>query len=59
MAHVRRGFFALYESTKLPVAGEAVLRIQKLYDVETQARFLPPLNAWPCAKNTPSRSLTT
>lgn len=41
MAHVRREFFALYESTKLPVAGEAVLRIKKLYDVETQARFLP------------------
>ena len=42
MAHVRREFFDLYESTKLPVAGEAVLRIKKLYDVETQARFLPP-----------------
>jgi transposase len=41
MAHVRREFFDLYESTKLPVAGEAVLRIKKLYDVETQARFLP------------------
>lgn len=40
MAHVRREFFALYESTKLPVAGEAVLRIKTLYDVETQARFL-------------------
>ena len=42
MAHVRREFFDLYESTKLPVAGEAVLRIKKLHDVETQARFLPP-----------------
>ena len=41
MAHVRREFFAFYESTKLPVAGEAVLRFKKLYDVETQARFLP------------------
>ena len=41
MAHVRREFFALYESNKLPVAGEAVLRFKKLYDVETQARFLP------------------
>ena len=41
MAHVRRDFFALWESVKLPVAGEAVLRIKKLYDVETQARFLP------------------
>ena len=29
------------ESTKLPVAGEAILRIKKLYDVEAQARFLP------------------
>lgn len=42
MAHVRRDFYALYESIKLPVAGEAVLRIRKLYDVETQARFLLP-----------------
>ena len=41
MAHVRREFFTLWESVKLPVAGEAVLRIRKLYDVETQARFLP------------------
>jgi transposase len=41
MAHVRREFFDLFESTKLPVAGEAVLRIKKLYDVETQARHLP------------------
>ena len=40
-AHVGREFFDLYESTKLPVPGEAVLRIKKLYDVETQARFLP------------------
>ena len=40
MAHVRREFFALYESAKLPVAGEAVLRLKKLYDIETQARFL-------------------
>jgi hypothetical protein len=39
MAHVRRDFFALWESVKLPVAGEAVLRIKKLYDVETQARY--------------------
>lgn len=42
MAHVRREFYSLYESLKLPVAGEAVLRIRKLYDVETQARGLPP-----------------
>ena len=41
MAHVRREFFTLFESAGLPVAGEAVLRIKALYDVETQARFLP------------------
>ena len=41
MTHVRREFFALYESAKLPIAGEAVLQIIKLYDIETQARFLP------------------
>ena len=41
IAHVRRDFDSLYESVKLPVKGEAVLRIGKLYDVETQARFLP------------------
>jgi len=41
IAHVRRAFFDLYQSTKLPVAGEAILRIKKLYDVETQARVLP------------------
>ena len=42
MAHVRRDFYSLFESLKLPVAGEAVLRIRKLYDVETQARGLAP-----------------
>lgn len=42
MAHVRRAFYSLYESLELPVAGEAVLRIGKLYDVETQARGLSP-----------------
>ena len=36
-----RGLFELYQSAKLPVAGEAVLRIKKLYDVQTQTRFLP------------------
>lgn len=41
IAHVRREFFDLYQSAKLPVAGEAVLRIKKLYDVETQARHHP------------------
>ena len=33
--------FALFESAKLPVAGEAVLRIKKLYSVQTQTRLLP------------------
>ena len=42
MAHVRWEFYNFYESLKLPVAGEAVLHIRKLYDVETQARGLPP-----------------
>ena len=41
IAHVRREFFDLYQSTKLPAAGEAIKRIKKLYDVETQARVLP------------------
>lgn len=41
IAYMRREFFDLYQSTKLPVAGEAVLRIKKLYDFETQAWFLP------------------
>ena len=38
---LRMRLFAVFESAKLPVAGEAVLRFKKLYDVETQARFLP------------------
>lgn len=42
MAHVRRDFYNLYESLKLPVAGEAILRIRQLYDVEAQARGLQP-----------------
>ena len=42
MAHVRWEFYNFYESLELPMAGEAVLHIRKLYDVETQARGLPP-----------------
>ena len=42
MVHVRREFYNLFESAKLPVAGEAVARIKKLYDIEKKARFLPP-----------------
>ena len=42
MVHVRREFYDLFVSAKLPVAGEAVARIRKLYDVETLARFKTP-----------------
>ena len=38
---LRMRLFALFKSAKLPVAGEAILRIKKLYDVETQARHHP------------------
>ena len=38
---LRMRLFALFESAKLPVAGEAVLRIKKLYSVQTQTRLLP------------------
>lgn len=42
MVHVRRKFFEEAERTGAPIAKEAVKRIGKLYDVETQARGLPP-----------------
>lgn len=42
MVHIRREFYNLFESAKLPVAGEAVARIKKLYDVEKLARFKTP-----------------
>ena len=42
MVHIRRDFYYLFESAKLPVAGEAVARIRKLYDVEKLARFKTP-----------------
>lgn len=42
MVHVRREFYNLFVSAKLPVAGEAVARIKKLYDVENRARFKTP-----------------
>ena len=41
MANVRRKFFNLYQRAKLPVAGEAVLRIGQLYEVDKQTRFQP------------------
>ena len=58
MAHVRREFFALYESTKLPVAGQAVLRFRNSMTLRRKRGSCRQLNAWPCAKNTPSPSLT-
>jgi transposase len=37
-----REFVKVYESYELPVAGEAIDRIAKLYGVEKMARFKPP-----------------
>jgi transposase len=37
-AHVRRGFFDLYEATGSPTAQEAIERIQALYTIETAIR---------------------
>jgi transposase len=34
-AHVRRGFFDLWEATQLPTAKEAIDRIEALYTIET------------------------
>jgi transposase len=42
MVHIRREFVKVFESYQLPVAGEAIERIAKLYDVEKQARFKSP-----------------
>jgi transposase len=42
MVHIRREFVKVFDSYKLPVAGEAVERIAKLYEVEKQARFKLP-----------------
>ena len=42
MAHVRRKFFDIAESTGSPVAKEALGRIAQLYAVEKKARGLPP-----------------
>lgn len=54
MVHIRREFYNLFVSAKLPVAGEAVARIRKLYDVETLARLKHQRNGWHYAKNMPS-----
>jgi hypothetical protein len=37
-AHVRRGFFDLYEAIGSPTAQEAIERIQRLYTIETAIR---------------------
>jgi len=42
MVHIRREFVKVFENYQLPVAGEAVERIAKLYEVEKQARFKSP-----------------
>ncbi len=42
MVHIRREFVKVYESYELPVAGEAIDRIAKLYGVEKLARFKSP-----------------
>lgn len=42
MAHVRRKFFDLMKTDKLPIAEEALQRIGELYDVEREIRGSPP-----------------
>ena len=42
MAHIRRKFFDLYASQGSAIAEEALARIQKLYEVEAEARGRPP-----------------
>jgi len=42
MAHIRREFVRVFESYQLPMAGEAIERIAKRYDVEKHARFNSP-----------------
>jgi hypothetical protein len=41
-AHARRKFYDLHESTKSPVASEALDRIQALYAIEAKVRGRPP-----------------
>lgn len=41
-AHYRRKFFDVWETTKSPVAKEALDRIAAIYVIETKARFAPP-----------------
>lgn len=41
-AHVRRRFYELHEATASPIAGEALRRIGRLYEVEAAVRGRPP-----------------
>ena len=41
-AHCRRKIFDVWETTKSPVAKEALDRIAAIYVIETKARFAPP-----------------
>lgn len=42
MAHIRRKFFDIHKATTSPIAGEAVLRIAALYEIEARIRGKPP-----------------
>lgn len=42
MVHIRREFVKVFESYRLPVAGEAIERIAKLYEIEKWVRFKSP-----------------
>jgi transposase len=42
MAHIRRKFFDIHTSQGSAIAEEALARIQKLYEVEAEARGRPP-----------------
>jgi len=41
-AHARRAFYDLHEANQSPVAAEALERIGKLYEIESQIRGRPP-----------------
>jgi len=41
-SHLRRKFYELYVGGNQPIATEALARIKLLYDIEAQARGLPP-----------------
>ena len=46
-AHCRRKIFDVWDSTKSPVAKEALDRIAAIYAIETRARFAPPAERVP------------